>query len=232
MNDNVTIPKILHHVWLGKQSIHKNLLKCMKSCYDVHSEWKHMFWTDDNLPEMDYFEEEYNVDNNYARKSDLVRLMALYHHGGVYLDTDVECFKPLDKLIEGYKFVVASECGQPHKKDCLRKHINNAILASTKGNEVLSNVLYQVKKNYKTQDMRGDPLSYVSYLAGPDVLNSMWDVFYNDKHTIIYEHEYLYPLHYSEKLPIDKWNIPSNKEEFSEKTHTIHHFAASWYEQK
>ena len=84
-----------------------NLQKCIQTCYDVHKEWKHMFWTDGNLPNMEPFVEEYDIDNNYARKSDLVRIMALYHYGGVYLDTDVECIKPIENLLEGYKFVEA-----------------------------------------------------------------------------------------------------------------------------
>ena len=232
MNDYVTIPKILHHVWLGKQQIPKNLQRCIQTCYGVHSEWKHMFWTDDNLPEMSYFKEEYDVDNNYARKSDLIRLMALYQYGGVYLDTDVECIKPIDKLLEGYRLVIASECGQPWKKDCRRDHINNAVIASTRSNVILSKMLLNIKKNYEEVDMTGGPLTYVSYLAGPDLFNSMWDVFYDDKHTMLYPHEYFYPLHYSEKIPIDEWKIPSDKKKLDKKTHTIHHFAASWYNQK
>ena len=219
-------------MWLGSNEIPDNLKKCLNTCYVEHLSWKHMFWTDDNLPDITLFKEEYNIDNNYARKSDIVRLAALYQHGGVYLDMDVEAVKPIDKLMEGHRFVVATEAGKTHLKNIEETHINNAVIASTKGNGVLSELLFQAKENYKKIDMRGHPLNYVSYLAGPDLFNSMWDVFYGDKHTMIYEHEYFYPLHYSEKLPIDKWNIPSNREEFNEKTHTIHHFAASWYEQK
>ncbi len=219
-------------MWLGKEQIPINLQKCIKTCYDVHPEWKHMFWTDDNLPNMDYFKEEYDVDNNYARKSDLVRLMALYHYGGVYLDTDVECIKPMDKLLDGYRFVVATEAGYPSKKNITKIHINNAVIASTKNNELLSKMLLKIKENYETVDMTGNPLSYVALLAGPPVFNKMWDDLYNNKHTKIYEYEYFYPLHYSERIKIDKWQIPTNKRNLDEKTHAIHHFAASWYSQK
>lgn len=35
----------------------------------------------------------------HAGRSDVVRYEALYHFGGVYVDTDVECLKPFDELL-------------------------------------------------------------------------------------------------------------------------------------
>ena len=192
-----------------------------------------MFWTDDNLPEMGYFEKEYDIDKNYARKSDLVRLMALYQYGGVYLDTDVECIKPIDNLIDKYKFVVATEAGTPGKFNPSKEHINNAVIASTKWNPIMTKMLTQVKNNYKNLNIKGKtPLQYVANLAGPPMFNKMSRTIKNDRTAKIYEYEYFYPLHYQDKKSIQNWNIPSNRAKLDQKTHMIHHFAASWYNQK
>jgi len=229
----VTIPKILHHVWLGKEQIPINLQKCIKTCYDVHSEWKHMFWTDDNLPNMEPFVEEYDIDNNYARKSDLVRIMALYHYGGVYLDTDVECIKPIENLLTGYKFIVATEAGTPGEFNPGTEHINNAVIATTKSNNILIELINQVQKNYKRINITNkEPLDYVAKLAGPPVFNKMSNIIREDEYSKIYPYEYFYPLHYVDKISVDKWKIPSDKQKLDKKTHMIHHFAASWYNQK
>ena len=67
-----------------------------------------MVWTEDNMPSPFVFQNEWNLDNNLARKSDLLRLQVLYNHGGVYLDTDMECIKPIDELLNGYRFVMCS----------------------------------------------------------------------------------------------------------------------------
>ena len=81
----------------------------VKKCIDS---WKR------NLPEYEIIEwNENNFDincNSYVREayesakfafvSDYVRVHALYHFGGIYLDTDVEVFKPFDDLLHHDSF--------------------------------------------------------------------------------------------------------------------------------
>lgn len=225
----------MHHVWLGNKQIPDNLTKCMKTCYEHHSEWENMMWTDKNMPAPFFFTEEYNIDNNYARKSDLIRLQVLYNYGGVYLDTDVECVKPIDKLFEDYDFVVATECGGNQIKDCNQTHINNAVIGATKRSEVVRKMIEQVKENYRKIEIKPDdrPIQYVARLAGPPVYNQMANIFNENAKTKTYSAEYFYPIHYSHRIKgIKNWQIPADKTKLDENTHLIHHFAASWYHQK
>ncbi len=46
----------------------------------------------------------YDSETNYGEKSDILRYEILYRYGGVYTDTDVECFEPFDILHHTYKF--------------------------------------------------------------------------------------------------------------------------------
>lgn len=50
----------------------------------------------------------------------------MYHMGGMYLDIDVECFKPADPLLVGWDLVLQSEYPEAHD-------ISNAVLASAPG---------------------------------------------------------------------------------------------------
>ncbi len=54
---------------------------------------------------------------------DVLRPFLMYYLGGMYLDIDVECFRPADSLLEGWDMVLQSE--YPEMQD-----ISNAILAS------------------------------------------------------------------------------------------------------
>ena len=62
--------------------------------------WEYKLWNEDNydLNSIAYTKEAYEA-KKYAFVSDYVRLWALYTEGGLYLDTDVEVFKPFDDLM-------------------------------------------------------------------------------------------------------------------------------------
>ena len=213
----------------------------MKTCYDKHPTWKHMVWTEENMPVPFYFHDEWNLDNNHARRSDLVRLQVLINHGGVYLDTDMECIKPIDDLLTGYRFVIGTECGKPSDKNCNIKHLNNAIMASTKNSIIVGNIITEVKRRYKKLEsdlwITGGikhlhPLDYVSKLAGPTILNHFGRKFSKLDGVKIYPAEYFYPLHYSNRKKMKDWDIPTNPKTLQKNTHMIHHYAGSWYKQQ
>ena len=146
----------MHHVWLGRK-IPKQLTECMRTCYEKHPTWKHKLWTYHHVPtEIVMFREEYKMfDKNVGRRSDLLRLEILYRYGGLYLDTDVECVKPVDELLKNYDFVMGSECSHIKRGDvfdstkCDQAHINNAVIASTPHNPILLEIINEVKENYK-----------------------------------------------------------------------------------
>ena len=228
----------MHHVWLGGKQIPKQLTDCMKTCYDKHPTWKHIVWTEENMPNPFFFWDEWGMDNNYARKSDLLRLQVLYNYGGVYLDTDVECIKPIDNLISKHSFVMGTECSHVgyneihDPNNCDQGHINNAVIASSMGNPILVKIIETIKRNYATTTInkRDNPLDYVAQLSGPCVFNEMRGEL--ERAGKLYPNTYFYPTHYSNKLEMKYWQIPTDPEKLDERTHLIHHFAASWYKQK
>ena len=93
------IPKIIHYCWFGKNPIpdaHKRYMETwQKYCPDYEiREWN---------------ESNYDVTKNpymyqaYKKKKwgfvpDYARLDIIYHHGGIYLDTDVEIIANIDDL--------------------------------------------------------------------------------------------------------------------------------------
>jgi mannosyltransferase OCH1-like enzyme len=46
---------------------------------------------------------------HYTELSDLVRFEVLRRHGGVYVDTDVECLHPFDDLLQGERVLMGYE---------------------------------------------------------------------------------------------------------------------------
>jgi hypothetical protein len=60
--------------------------------------WVLELWTDDNLPPDLERREVYDVLRQPAERSDMLIFEFLYRYGGVYIDTDFECLRPIGPL--------------------------------------------------------------------------------------------------------------------------------------
>ena len=93
-------------------------------------------WTEDSLPGDFVRPEAYERLRNPAERSDIIRLEVLYRFGGVYVDTDVECLRPIDPLLdEGTDFFVGAVQGK----------VENAVIASAAGHPILERALRELR---------------------------------------------------------------------------------------
>lgn len=94
------IPKVIHYCWFGRGPMPKLALKCIESWKKYCPDYEIKEWNEDNfdLDMYPYVREAYDA-RKFAFVTDVVRLYALYHEGGIYMDTDVEVIKPLDSLL-------------------------------------------------------------------------------------------------------------------------------------
>ena len=95
------IPKKIHYCWFGRGKMPELALKCIASWKKYLPEYEIKEWNEDNfdLDLYPYVREAYD-SRKFAFVTDVVRLYALYHEGGIYMDTDVEVLKPLDSLLQ------------------------------------------------------------------------------------------------------------------------------------
>lgn len=113
------IPKIIHYCWFGRGAMPESAKKCIDSWHEFMPDYEYKLWNEDvfDVNAVPYTKEAYEA-KKYAFVSDYVRLVALHSEGGVYLDTDVEVFKPFDDLLsydafagfEGSKYLPIGTC--------------------------------------------------------------------------------------------------------------------------
>lgn len=103
------IPKVIHYCWFGRGPLPQLAVKCIESWRKYCPDYEIKEWNEDNfdLSMYPYVKEAYEA-RKFAFVTDVVRLYALYHEGGIYMDTDVEVIKPLDSLL-GYEAVSGFE---------------------------------------------------------------------------------------------------------------------------
>lgn len=95
----MSLEKIIHQVWLGGD-LDKRTLDWMQSFRRFHSmDWSFRLWHEGNVHQLG-LEPWAFEHSSFAGSANIIRLHALYQEGGIFADSDVECLKPLDKLLQ------------------------------------------------------------------------------------------------------------------------------------
>lgn len=95
------IPKKIHYCWFGRNEKPKAVQKCIASWKKYCPDYEIIEWNEDNFDVQQTPYIKYCYDNKkWAFLSDLVRLLVVCEHGGIYFDTDVELVRNPDFLLE------------------------------------------------------------------------------------------------------------------------------------
>ena len=87
------IPKLIHYSWFSGEPYPQFLQECMDTWRKVLPDYEFMLWDAEKLAEChNVFANEAASVKKWAFAADFVRLYAVYHYGGIWLDTDVEMF--------------------------------------------------------------------------------------------------------------------------------------------
>lgn len=108
------IPKKIHYVWLGRGEKSDKIKRCIESWKKYMPDYEIIEWNEDNfdINYNDFTKQSYDL-KKYAFTSDVVRLYALYTQGGIYMDTDVEVYKPLDEFLNEEGFTGFEDINYP-----------------------------------------------------------------------------------------------------------------------
>lgn len=126
------IPKIIHYCWFGGNPKPPLIRKCMETWKEILPEYEIKEWNEDNfdITENKYVKEAYE-NKKWAFVTDYVRLKVLYEYGGIYLDSDVEVLKPIDKFL-------GDECFSGFES---KDMVPTAIMGSKKGASFMKELL-------------------------------------------------------------------------------------------
>jgi len=106
------IPKIIHYCWFGKGEKPKLAEKCISSWKRALPDYELKEWNESNFDiNINKFVKQAYEYKNYAFVSDYARAYALFHYGGIYLDTDVGVLAKFDKFLSCGMFAGFEEGG-------------------------------------------------------------------------------------------------------------------------
>jgi mannosyltransferase OCH1-like enzyme len=212
------IPKIIHYCWLSNDPYPEDIKACMASWKKYLPDYEFMLWNFDRFDiNSSLWVKQAFESKKYAFAADYIRLYALYHYGGIYLDTDVEVLKSFDDLLDLPYFVgeensvygieaatMGSEKGCIWIEKCLAYYKNKQFIGKT-GKCDTTPLPYIIKqiitKNYSLQHVQNRKA-----------------IFNNKKKIYILPVDYFSPKKWNDYRVL---NITTN-------TYSIHHFSGSW----
>ena len=148
----MAIPKILHYCWFGGNEFPKISKKCFKTWQKHLSDYDIIKWDESNfdITCLPYVKQAYDA-GKYMYVSDYARLLALYKHGGVYLDVDCKVIKSFNPLLDCNAFTgfggdnreiaactLAFEPENPFIKECLDSYENDSFILQDSAYNLMS----------------------------------------------------------------------------------------------
>lgn len=103
---------------------------------------------------------------NFGMASDIGRIAILHQHGGVYCDTDFEFLQDPKKLNQMYNFYCGFE-------DRAHTHINNAMIASSKGHTILNNMILALQNPISIPQQWQNHVHRTLFHTGPFALTKV-----------------------------------------------------------
>lgn len=158
----VKFPKIIFQTWKSKTDIPENITHLIKTIKFYNKDFEYIIWDDaDNeafiLNKYPWFLPTYKSFDMEIYRADAVRYFFLFEYGGIYLDLDVECLKPLQSIETDFCDIVLGRMGDD---ETFAHSLPNAIMMSKPGQEfwllVMSlimdppDVLQKARPEYRT----------------------------------------------------------------------------------
>ena len=100
------IPRKIHYCWFSHDPFPSLVLRCIESWHQYMPDWEFVLWDYDKIKDIDsiWLKECISVQK-WAFAADFIRLWAIYHEGGIYLDSDVMVYRPFDEFLHNHMFI-------------------------------------------------------------------------------------------------------------------------------
>lgn len=205
------IPKRIHYIWFGGNPLTPLAEKCIASWRKFCPDYEIVRWDESNFEDGGnrYFREALAA-KKWAFASDYARLKVLVEQGGIYMDTDVEVLRSLDRFLSDKAFSGFEA----------EDRIPTGIMAAEACHPIFERLLgdYEGRRFIKP-DGKPDLTTNVTYIT--EALLDAGLILNNQKQTVsdftLYPSDYFCPKDWLTK----KVNLTEN-------TYTIHHFDGSW----
>jgi mannosyltransferase OCH1-like enzyme len=198
------IPKVFHQIWINPNSpaLPEQFQVYRDGWLALHPDWDYKLWNLDNLDFTPRRMDLIKTASNYAQMADILRYEILLRNGGVYLDTDFECKRNIEPLLDGVKNFSCSEDGH---------YVSIGIMGAE------PNSIYMERCLNALPERVG--LNYTSVETGPHMFTWVLLNYGLSNDFTLFPREYFYPY---------SWQDKHRANESFPQAFALHRHAGSW----
>ncbi|KLU02044.1 hypothetical protein RISK_005870 [Rhodopirellula islandica] len=190
----MSVPKILHQTWKDER-VPDDFSECVQSWRTHHPDWQFRLWTDQNNRELiaeeyAWFLETYDGYPAAIQRADAIRYFILHRFGGMYVDLDFICRKPLDPLLADQGCVVGMEPPQHCRHHRVPNLLCNALMASAPGHPFFERVIQRLP-DFVDHVENNEP---ILSSTGPIMMSRVLNDFETPESVTVLPSRFLYPL--------------------------------------
>lgn len=163
----MTWQRTFHRIWFDEPE-RPEFAAWRDKLAELHPDWTIRTWDSsdevrsliDDQPSLREMWDRYMDSDPFGRIPDIARYLILWHHGGVYTDTDMEWLRPVDPLLADPRPFAAWENDRT---------MCTAVLAAPKGHDAIGDLLRGlVQRLHDTEGMTANNA------AGPEYATALW----------------------------------------------------------
>lgn len=183
LKEFILIPRVIHQIWIGKKLPPQELMNTWKI-----SGFDYVLWDEEALSKLTMVNQD-KYDYFYNKKvfhgcADIARVEILKQYGGVYIDADTRCLKPLpDTWFDNYNFFAVQA---NNESKYWNYRVANGVMASEINGSVIIEYNEQIKNATKIEPCW-------CTIGGTTLTNILVDNFKNDPSILILEPYTFYP---------------------------------------
>jgi glycosyl transferase-like sugar-binding protein len=195
-----SIPRVIHRIWLGDAPMPEEHRRFGENWRRHHPDWAMRTWTDRDLPRL-VPGRVVRRARSHSETSNSMRYEILRRHGGVYVDTDVDCQRSIEPLLAGVEAFAAWE--SPHR-------LGNAVLGAVPGHPVFELAALESRLTLGTSihSVESTGPGFLTLIAADRPLLTVFDT------------GLFYPF---------RWDEDERRNDSFPGAYAVHHWAKSWH---
>ena len=232
-----SIPKIIHQIWSDiNEPLPEHYMQFAETWKKCHPLWKYEFWDHDRMNafiERHYraFKDTYLSFQYNIQRWDAIRYLILDKIGGMYVDFDIECLRPLDNLIQGKTCCFSLEPESHCLHFGMQNLLNNGLMACIPKHPFMKKIIevvfsYVPKKNkFSEIERRMEILT----TTGPLVVSDTYYKYQEKEQIYLIPAAYVSPLDMNELALVKRGYENKEFDKKIQNAYAVHYFGSNWW---